>query len=141
MKMSKSEFKTLMKECLSELINEGAFDKKLEQIAEAKMKTGHFTEGVKAQESNSSRDVTQNPSLMNAVKTLSSAKAFGASRQLFEQILMDTAQTTLQKQLREEGLGGSITEEEEKVTSNQLQELSGGDPKRWMRAAFGIKSK
>lgn len=151
MKITKSQFKSLMKECLTELISEGAFDKKIEQIAESKIKSGGVMSGNVSQTPVATpANITANPSIASAINTLSAAKAWQGKKSLFEEILKDTAATTLQKQLSEEGfgasgnglsLGGVATEEERQSDVKQLTIMSNGDPGRWARAAFSSKKR
>ncbi len=151
MKMTKSQFKVLMKECLLELVNEGVFDKKIEQITEAKLRTSSpqrlSEQQQQEQPSGPPTDINKNQNIMSAIKTLSSGKAWDGKRSLFEDILKDTAQTTLQKQLREEyggsgggmAIGDMVSDAEKQQDQNQLKTMSGGDPARWARAAFAKK--
>ena len=160
MKMSKIQFKTLMKECLTELINEGAFDKKLEKIAESKMPS-HGTgilygnqaaspsRGGQATYSPPQEQAGVNPRLLEAVKNVISKQPPGR-KSLFEEILMDTALTTLQKQIGSgDGFGAAgalfndapVSQEIIAHDQAQLQAMSGGDPSRWAMAAFGNKKR
>lgn len=149
MKMTKTQFKLLMKECLTELINEGAFDRKLEQIAEAKMHTGNLP-----QSSNPLNEQIKgappgiNPRILEAVNMVASGQT-GARKNMYAELLLDTAMTTLQKQGASEmggGHGGLMetiyTSPSEKIADdNQLNALANGNPGRWAAAAFGGKKK
>lgn len=146
MKMTKSQFKTLMKECLSELINEGAFDKKLEQIAESKMTPGGSTPrysgyGSINEETRQSGGI--NPRILDAINEVTRGKQ-GAQKNMFRDIMMDTAMTSLQSQL--EGAAGlqenvPATRAEIATQEAELSALAGGNPSRWAMAAFGGKQK
>lgn len=157
MKMSKQQFKTLMKECLSELINEGAFDKKLEQISEAKkpvgsypqatMPTGHY-QPAPANTTNQSTPVV-NPMILERVRNITSGYSMDPARKsMFESVLIDTAMTTLQNRIANgdgqgcEGLYNPIHVSKETVAHDdaQLASLAGGNPSRWAAAAFGGRS-
>lgn len=145
MKMTKSQFKLLMKECLTELINEGAFDKKLEQIAESKMRGGHLPLGAKSLNEQGKVPAGVNPKILEAVN-IATAGQQGGRKSMFQEILMDTAMTTLQQQL--EGVGASGLQDNSPVNpaiqaadEAQLHAISGGNPSRWAAAAFGGKKK
>jgi hypothetical protein len=160
MKLTKTEFKTLMKECLSELINEGAFDKKLEKIAESKIQVGvlaasnkkimsEIKGGLAASSEESSQLQEINPRLFDAVKAVN---AFQPSdrKKLFEEIMLDTAMTTLQKQMANgDGFGNAsglyqnmpVAPETIANDAAQLEALSGGNVSRWALAAFGGNKK
>lgn len=159
MKMSKAQFKTLMKECLTELINEGAFDKKLERIAESKIKMpastssqggllfGNQSPGLPRLVSEEQPGI--NPRLLEAVKNVTSAQPAGR-KGLFEEIMMDTALTTLQKQIGSGDAFGAagalyndvpISQEVIAHDEAQLKAMAGGDPSRWAMAAFGNKKR
>jgi len=153
MKMSKLQFKSMLKECLSELINEGAFDNKIEQITEGKMrKTGMLSTASIYGNSHVNASASDNsipPHLLQAVRNLSegSTALGGVSKGMFAELLLDTATHTLQKQIREdrgtsanmlmEGTG--VSEEESAADTNQLEMLAGGDISRWAKSAFNKK--
>ena len=149
MKFTKSQFKSLLKECLAELIQEGAFDSKLETIAEAKMAIVKEQARSTANDAGMSNtitggDVGKNVAMMNAIGVLARGTEgkgmWTGKKSLFEEILKDTAQNTLQKQLREDGLANFTTPEEKKMNEMQLEALSGGDPGRWARVVnYGKK--
>lgn len=155
MKMSRSQFKTLMKECLSELINEGAFDKKLEKIAESKFskpaqiveaKSPSLLYGYGQQNSTPSENMPNvNPKLLEAVKNVTSAQP-KERKGLFEEIMLDTAMTTLQRQLSNGDAFGNagalyneapVSGEIAALDEAQLKAMSGGNVSRWALAAFG----
>lgn len=149
MKMTKSQFKLLMKECLSELINEGAFDKKIEQITEGKIRGGHLPQAPKSlNEQGNSFPPGVNARIMEAVNIVTAGQQ-GGRKSMFQEILMDTAMTTLQQQLPAEmnGSGAGLMENSPVSTAqsvaeqNQLAALAGGDTSRWALAAFGGKKK
>lgn len=157
MKMSKAQFKTLMKECLTELINEGAFDKKLEKIAEGKISSqgkgllyGNQHRPLPHQQQASTEEQPGiNPRLLEAVKNVTSAQPAGR-KSLFEEIMMDTAMTTLQKQIGAGDAFGAagalyndspVPQEVQAHDEAQLQAMSNGNPSRWAAAAFGNKKR
>lgn len=141
MKFTKSQFKELMKECLSELIQEGAFDNKLEKIAESKMSMLKEDMSIKPNERGlRGGDILKNPGINTAIDVLSSNSNW-ANKGLFKEILKDAAQTSLPLQLREEGLASFTTPKEEEQAKVQINALSNGDPGRWARAAFSRKKR
>lgn len=142
MKFTKSQFKELMKECLSELIREGAFDGKIEKIAEAKISVLKEEVSLRPNEKgpNNSGDFSKNPGISTAIEVLS-ANSNWANKDLFKEILSDTARTSLPLQLREEGLINFTTKTEEEQAKAQINALSSGDPGRWARAAFSRKKR
>lgn len=150
MKMTKLQFKVLMKECLTELINEGAFDRKLEQIAESKMRSGYLPQGSNSlnEQGFSGASTGANPRLLEAVRMVAGSQP-NERRNMFQEILMDTAMTTLQNQLSGEvGGGGAGLMENVPVSAaaraadeQELTALAGGNPQRWALAAFGGKKK
>lgn len=159
-KMSKQQFKTLMKECLTELINEGAFDRKLSQIAESKMSNvanGSPVFNKSILYGNQNQPAPQpspqvhpsiNPKLLEAVRNVTSATPSGR-KTMFEEIMLDTAMTTLQNQIANGDAYGSaaglyndspISQEVKAHDEAQLNALAGGDASRWAAAAFGNKN-
>lgn len=147
--MTKSQFKVLMKECLTELINEGAFDRKLEQIAEGKMRGGYIPQAPNSlNEQANSLPAGTNPKIMEAVNIVTMGQQ-GSRKSMFQEILMDTAMNTLQKQLSGEMSGGGaglmenmpVSQMQKAADEQQIAALAGGNPSRWALAAFGGKKK
>lgn len=159
-KLSKSQFKSLMKECLLELINEGLFDKKLEQIAEAKAQKNKEVlfgngKGTSKPTSTTSGQTEQtpegiNPRLIEMVKSVTAAQP-SSRKSMFEEIMLDTALTTLQDQISRGGDGfgaaagllnnGPVPEAVQQHDEAQLQAMAGGNIGRWALAAFGNNKK
>lgn len=156
MKMSKLQFKSMLKECLSELINEGAFDSKIEKITEGKLTSfGVGRNSTKPSSSSSFGNLQEQPVNNNLTQTVQGIvqgiSVPGMSKEMLAEIFMDTATGTLQKQLRKdkglqeargmgstEGLlvGEEISPEEEQEDDNQLALLSGGGVSRWAKNAM-----
>ncbi len=138
MKMTKSQLKVLMKECLSELIEEGAFDKRLSQLTESKFSSmGSSTTGTSATNSGG-----VNPKIIEAVNTLTMGRK--NQKGLFQELLMETALTSLQTQLETASglLENSVqVDSPNSIKEQQLVNLAGGNPMRWAKAAFGGKQK
>jgi hypothetical protein len=156
MKMTKSQFKSLLRECLSELINEGAFDKKLEKLTEGKLQAAGAKPGMiygnssspQIPQTTTSSDVI-NPRLLEAVRNVTSQTAPG-KKSMFEEIMMDTAMNTLQNQIANgdgfgsnAGLGQDMPVRPEVAAQDDavLAAMSGGNPTRWATAAFGTKKR
>lgn len=162
MKMTRTQFKTLMKECLSELINEGMFDKHLEKLVESKQSGGFRTSsengmlyGNSSGRSNSGtppeKTVTGdiNPRLIAAVQNVVSQSP-NSKKTMLESIMMDTALHTLQNQLANgDGFGAAgalsqntpLSQEALAHDTAQLEAMSGGNLSRWAVAAFGGKKR
>jgi hypothetical protein len=142
MKLSKGEFRLMIKECIRELINEGAFNQILtESIGNVKpqMLQGGVGE-------NSVR--TENPHLQNLIQTTTKLVTAGKPQQaqLYASLLEDTAKNTLQRMINGDtemrGSSNLLVEGEETPVSahemRDLENLSGnGDMKRWAAIAMG----
>jgi hypothetical protein len=151
MKMTKQDLKNLMKECLRELIAEGAFSKALLETNKKQgngvaQPTGIYTlpptnsnDGL-INNNNNNNEEQINPNLIRTIKAASSLITRGDPKQskIMENILLDTATTTLQKQLAGEGQGGGIpaTPEETRADETQLKMLGA---QNWARLAFNDK--
>jgi len=139
MKLSKGEFKLMIKECIRELIGEGAFNQVLtESFAGNKEITQHSQKPTES---------SFNPHLNNLVqqtaRMVTSAKPQQAN--LYASLLEDTAKNTLQKMLLSEGQSGGvarnlISEDAAPIQKSELKDLEalsvGGDMKRWAAIAM-----
>lgn len=162
-RISKSQFKTLLRECLADLIEEGAFDKKIKQIVESRS-PGLSSDGVAASvlreqsdksnntngssvEAESSGTENINPALLAAVNNVASGMS-SQNQSMFKSLMLETAMTTLQKQIAGEtsiptngvmGLlnNGPATPMSVVAEKKQLANLAGGDISRWAKTAFG----
>ena len=135
--MTKSQLKVLMKECLSELIEEGAFDKRLSQLTESK-----FSSMGSSTASSATNSGGVNPKIIEAVNTLTMGRK--NQKGLFQELLMETALTSLQTQLETASglLENSVqVDSPNSIKEQQLVNLAGGNPMRWAKAAFGGKQK
>jgi len=154
-KITKLQFKTLLRECLSELIEEGSFDKKLKQIIESRTPSSDgVTSSVLKEQSAKSNGVSPentpegiNPALLAAVNNVTSGMS-SQNKSMFKDLMLETAMTTLQKQIAGEtnmptggALGllnnGPATPETIVADKKQLAGLAGGDISRWAKTAFG----
>lgn len=138
MKLNRSELKSIIKECLLELAQEGklSFASKADSLNEIKNpQAGQGTGGI------------GNSRLQAAVEltTRLLAGKDPAKASMYESIIADTARTTLQKQLAAGTSGaGILTEaavstEERQFDQAQLGQFEAKD--RWALLAFAGKSK
>lgn len=160
MKLNRNQFKKILKECIQELITEGAFSTIKENLQEnpTRSAANDFVGHINHQDDNvldtSFSSVGQmNPSqrLKELAKLTAVHTAKGDSKQatMMENIFMDTAMTTLQQQLGTESSGGggvylgeqanSAVEQHDKM---ELELLNGGRPNNyWAALAFGRHEK
>ena len=166
MKLNKVQFKTILKECIRELIVEGAFDTVVtENLAD------HGTTGQARRRavpdfvsSFGGRGQTGTPSSadevgeqrgmpnerLQALSRMAAAQCASGNPQqaaMMESIFSDTAKTTLQERLAAEGGGGAYigaerSPQEEAQEMAQLEQLTGGHGAgHWAALAFGKYSK
>ena len=150
MKLTKGEFRLMIKECIRELITEGAFNQILSESISGNVlpnsgivagQNQQFSGNVNQQQSN------VNPHLQNIIqntaKMVTAAKPQQAG--LYAALLEDTAKTTLQKMLLNDSQmrsgGNMIVEDNTPVSAHEVQDLQalsvGGDMKRWAAIAMG----
>lgn len=159
MKLNRTQFKKILKECIRELIMEGAFDNVIKenvQVPPTRMASNDLVSNGYSNQSNP--QLTNHPfapvgqlspaqRLRELAKLTAVHSAQGDSKQaaIMENIFADTAMTTLQQQLGTE-MGGSgevyLGEQEnpaiEERDQMELNALSGGRPKNhWAALAFG----
>lgn len=142
MKISKTVFKELLKESILELINEGKLDTDFLQEVKQPNKKNTY----QAREESSSSGLIENERLNNAVKITANLIAKGDPKKaaLLEQIVADTARTTLQKQIKSELSLGSMdadlpaTPEQKEKDNQQLNLFAAKD--RWAEVAFSRKT-
>lgn len=138
MKLNRSELKSIIKECLLELVQEGklSFDSgNLNEIKNPRAETS-TPEGSIA-----------NPKLQAAIDLTTRAVAGGnaGKKSIFEAIIADTARTTLQKQLAAAHTGAgtlvesAVSTEERHFDQAQLGQFEAKD--RWALLAFAGKPK
>ncbi len=132
MKLSKSDFKSMLKECLSELINEGAFDNHLGTIVENKIGSSG-TSKISLKEGMTKFDAKEYAKNLTKDMVLPRDPRLAA-------VFMQTAEEMPEKLMLENGIRtkSQIIIDEQK-NEEQLNMLSGGDVKRWAAAAFGNK--
>jgi hypothetical protein len=165
MKLSKSEFKEMLKEALVELIEDGEISLPESSLSSNPQESQSFNSDSRrslrerlreriAGEGDSSmmgeddefsqpQNYQENKRLSDAVRmtALSVAKGDSSRSKVLESVFMDTARTTLQKQLNSEmgmGVGGGsgpATPEERIQDQRQLNAFEAKS--RWAHLAFG----
>jgi hypothetical protein len=154
MKLKRDEFKTLLKECILELVQEG---KLFQQQVNNNNHTQSMNSGIASLPESSggnnsnggseySSSVTPNTRLNEAVKITANILSKGDKRaaSMFEALAADTAMNTLQKQLSHEmGMGGMdlgmpATPEEKYIDQTQMDLFEANQ--KWAQIAFGRKS-
>jgi len=168
MKLSRVQFKKILKECIHELIEEGAFNSVIKENINTNS-SGNQTRNLQAVNDLVSQQnpIQENPvqsfaqvgqgspaeRLKHIAKMTAMQTAKGDQRQanIMEQIFTDTAMTTLQQQLGNErsmsGNAGVYLGEQQDPTVDradqmQIQALAGGLPKNyWASLAFGKAGK
>jgi hypothetical protein len=164
MKLKKDQFKVILKECILELIDEGAFDKVLAEslhasprVAANGLMTSHPQVPQNPYQQNrqpqsrpdySYNHVGQgspNQRLQEISKITAQMASGGDPRQasMLANIFEDTARTTLQEQLGQGGGGGNMyvgeqsSPEQDAADRAQLEALSNGmGASRWAAVAF-----
>lgn len=136
MKLNKSEFKSLVKECLVEILNEGLggysgiFQKNNKQVNQPM-----FSENIRRPPLQ--QDTSQNSA--SQIKNFIKKEAGG--NKLMESILEDTALSTLPQMLQSDGGKMPISSApgghyERIVASSQPEELFGESASKWANLAF-----
>lgn len=127
-KMTKTDLKNIVKECLLEILSEG-IGQTQKDLIENKRHKENIQQNVNS--TNSRRPASH---LMNAVKLESGGNKIMAS------ILADTAASTLPKMLEGEGRRGAMPTSggaaEQLVASAEPEELFGESASRWANLAF-----
>lgn len=164
MKLNKIQFKKILKQCIRELITEGAFNNVIkENVGSANLVStvkkrptaNDFVSSNKLEEAAGPDTSVGNFSPNERLKSLTHTAAALTSKHnpemssIMENIFADTAQTTLQKQLGAEGPRGAgeaflvdekFTKEEIKQDMEVLDGLTGGrGVGHWASVAFGKK--
>jgi hypothetical protein len=157
MKLKKDQFKKILKECILELINEGAFDKVVSEGLQESKRYGRNDQNrpaVQLQENYDSGhggfgQLSPNERLREMARTTAHLASGGNKKQadMLSKIFEDTAMTTLQAQLAsgDKGnispgmfIGEQADPQVEMFEQAQLDALSGGrGAKHWAALAFG----
>ena len=136
MKLKRDEFKTLLKECILELVQEG------------KIFQNHNSSGSESKEMAETTAAPTNNKLNEAVRITTQliTKGDPKSAALFESIIADTAKTTLQRQLSAQMSGGAdlmgagaVGPEDRDFDKAQLNMFEANS--RWAQLAFGNNTK
>lgn len=144
MKLKRDEFKTMLKECILELVQEGKIFQGGQQPGVRTVPSSKLNEVVESLESN---DVTPNTRLNEAVRLTTHLVTKGDPKKaaLFQNIIADTAKTTLQKQLANQMTGGgalmegAVLPEEKAFDQAQLGLFAANE--RWAQLAFAGTNK
>lgn len=148
MKIKSIQFKNFIKESIKELIEEGSFNDLFKEIlTESMQKRGLVGKNIVAENSEDSGLIKNNH--LERIAEITAANTFTGNndrqtKKMYEEILIDTAKTTLQKQLSNEGtrnsnlLTGEVSVEQ---TRQDVQELQSFGPvvNRWAAVAFAKK--
>lgn len=162
MKLNRAQFKKILKECICELISEGAFNNVVKENIEVRVPPQRSAPNdfVNSGQQNFVSDIDTRPSPFSTVGQMSpnqrlrelakfaaheSAKGDKKQAAMMESIFADTAMTTLQSQLGSElgSTGGMYLNEEqakksEEIDQAELQALNGNRPtNHWAALAFG----
>ena len=148
-RLTRKDLKSLLKECLLEILKEEKILAPLKENITANNKPIlNENPYISQQKSNGLPINNKNSALIETVQTV--ASAFGSKSSMFADLLADTAMTTLQAQ-RNGGLPGdrlgegmileSFVEAEQKSDVQTLQNLApDGDVKKWAKFAFAKKN-
>lgn len=141
MKLTKTEFRQMLKECILELVEEG----KLGSIHFGNQQTQQLSSPFGNQVSLNEQAST-NETLNNVVQQAARAVAKSTGKdKLYEALFAETARTTLQERINAERGGGMLgagslpaTPQEIVQDQQQLQNIPGVN--KWAMIAFGKKS-
>lgn len=146
MKLKRDEFKAMLKECILELVQEG----KIFQGGVAQARSPGSVPTNKLNEVTELGDtdgITPNTRLNEAVRMTTQLVSKGDPKKaaMYQNIIADTARTTLQKQLANQMTGGgalmegAVLPEERALDQAQLGMFAANQ--RWAQLAFGGKTK
>lgn len=151
MKLTKGEFRLMIKECIRELITEGAFNQILTESISGNVLPNSNIGTISSQQSmmnsvpqQSNLNPHLNNLIQNTAKMVTAAKPQQAG--LYAALLEDTAKTTLQKMILNDtqmrgGGGNMVVEDNTPLSQHEVQDLQalsvGGDMKRWAAIAMG----
>lgn len=163
MKLNRAQFKKIIKECIKELITEGAFDNVIKEnvqpavprvaandfVGQVTQPSAQATQGAPATSFSQVGHMTPNQRLreLSRMAAMHSSKGDQQQAAVMESIFADTAMTTLQKQMGMEMTGGSggglYTGEQggheaDQIDQAEISALSGDrPPNHWAALAFG----
>ncbi len=152
MKVKTSQFRSMIKESIKELIEEGVFRDVVKECVQEMISEGTIQSAIASdidQREAMDRDhgLIKNTHLEKNVSNIAKATAMGKDSKMvkiYEEIYADTAQTTLPKMMSAQlqgGLGGQIqmpvTQEQKKMDQAELDSF--GSAGRWAKVAFSNK--
>jgi len=148
MKLNKIQFKKILKECIRELIVEGAFNNVIKENVETEYPNRRPAANDFVPNPREVGTQTPNDRLKEIAKIAAqdASKGDPKSAAMMASIFEDTARTTLQSQMGAEGKGGggdvyTGNPEEEQKEMKTLDALSGGrGVSHWATVAFGKKT-
>lgn len=145
-KIKKAQLKKIIKECILELSKEGSLN---DIVIENKNHSSSSQTMINERNhNNNNKQTTANTRLKEIANTTAQYVSMGNPKKskIMAAIFEDTANTTLQQTLYNEGhgsnmfLGEQVNQEQIKVEQEQLEALAGGNNvKRWATVAFGKK--
>lgn len=146
MKLKRDEFKTMLKECILELVQEGKIFQSggLQTAPRSSVSANKLNEVTELGDADG---ITPNTRLNEAVRVTTALVTKGDPKKaaLYQNIIADTARTTLQKQLANQMTGGgalmegAVLPEERELDQAQLGMFAANQ--RWAQLAFGGKAK
>lgn len=147
MKLKRDEFKAMLKECILELVQEGRIFQGSAQAPSRPAQPSSNSKLNEVTELGDSDGMTPNTRLNEAVRVTTHLISKGDPKKaaLYQNIIADTARTTLQKQLANQMSGGgvlmesAVLPEEREVDQAQLGMFAANQ--RWATLAFGGKNK
>lgn len=149
MKLKRDEFKAMLKECILELVQEGRIFQGGNPHPSSVRSPGAVpgTKLNEVTELGEDDGVTPNTRLNEAVRMTTHLVTKGDPKKaaLYQNIIADTARTTLQKQLANQMTGngtlmeGAVLPEEREIDQAQLGMFAANQ--RWAQLAFGGKTK
>lgn len=138
MKLTKSDLKKIVKECLVEILSEGLGDTPLVESRNIRDDSPHFGAVVDAASKRQKMLKAQRPSQQKFAPTQALNQAIleqAGGNPILQDIFADTAATTLQKQI--ERPGGPVGAVEMAIADIPPQDLFGDDnAEKWAQLAF-----
>jgi len=148
--MNGKQFKFLLKESIKELNEEGYFKNTIKETIKEVLQENNqsFSNLIPLNETNENnnpnliRNASLEPRAKDIARRIVGANASLEETKMFESIFLDTAKTTLQKQLSHELRGGDYIEpsqQELQRDESQLKQFAFMD--KWKQLAFSKKNK
>lgn len=145
MKIPRAAFKNIIKEAIKELINEGAIDFSSvvrEVVSESSLQgKNNLNEATISRAESVKNGLIKNLKLeKQAMEIAMMSTRDDGQRKIYENIFLDTANTTLQEQLAAEG-GMSIEPTPQQIAKDESDLESLGDVSKWASMAFSSVKK